>query len=562
MADAGVHRERGRLARLSELFEASALGLVTLLLLLASFFATWRGMSDFIVSRDMAEGAASKGLVFAIVATLSLAMYVALRELVSPYYVSGWWSAIWKRVAAGILYGVLAVWSAGFGYGFWWSMVAGQSATEAALQATIVSINREAGDVRARLGAASNAMDNAAELSNAKARKEAAMGGTCGVSSSAGAGPLARARAETQVQIAALSTGVREDWQVPLKARLAALETELETALAQKQSQSGAGASSRKTRFERLGRKTQIAAREIGADATARGRVYAGQLRAKAAQLSQAPIAGRVPYCYDPDLAAGLNIAADELDQIYTITPTLFQFAEGADGVALAIETLFGKALRVAKLRSVEDMPASPFNGRDLVALIATLGVDLALFVFALLRGAPSHRHEQRRKQAKQAEGFILEADAAPLVLTKALPARVQKGSVSDGAYKEPLRLKFKPDTFEPDSQEQVEDRIGDLLARIEARLRESEAGTDRRASIEDDLAALARLGYIERKASDAVYNDLIHEAVGDVQSDLPEGSIARIIRPGFVDLEGRLLLRARVFVSLGRGVVDRADLT
>lgn len=232
MSETRADKRASRFARLGELFDASAMGLVTLLLLVASFFATWRGMSDFITSYDLVAGAASKGLVLLIVVTLSLAMYVALRELVSPYYASGWWAAIWKRVVAGILYAVLAIWSVGFGYGFWWSLVAGQDATETALERTVASLGQESSDVRARLGAAVSVMASAEQLSDAKANREAAEGGTCGVNSRAGTGPLARARSETQVQIASLAASVRDDWQLPLEARLRALGAELENALA------------------------------------------------------------------------------------------------------------------------------------------------------------------------------------------------------------------------------------------------------------------------------------------------------------------------------------------
>ena len=324
------------------MFDASVLGVVTLLLLGASFFATWRGMRDFIASRELATGAASQGLVLLIVATLSLAMYVALREMIAPYFVRGWWSAIWKRIIAGILYAVLAIWSVGFGYGFWWSLVAGQTATEAGLNRTVEAVRLETSDVRARLAAAGSVMASAEQLSDRKAEQEAARGGTCGVNSPAGAGPLARSRAETQAQIAALAGSLRTDWQGPLKARLTALEDRLAGAL---KSGEGLESAARKAQFEALGRETENAARDIGTDATARGRTLAAQLRAKADQLSAPPEGGQVSYCYDPDLAAGLYAAANELDQDYEITVPPFRFAEGPDGVARAVEDLITLSL-------------------------------------------------------------------------------------------------------------------------------------------------------------------------------------------------------------------------
>ncbi|MEO1476863.1 MAG: hypothetical protein AAFS13_10830, partial [Pseudomonadota bacterium] len=171
---------------------------MTLMLLGASFFATWRGMRDFIIGNDLATGLASQGLVVAIVLALTLAMYVTLRELIAPYYLNGLWPAIWKRLVALPLYLLLAVWSIGFGYGFWWSIIAGQGVTDTELTRSVTTLREQTSDIRSRISAAGSVMASAEALSDQKARNEAERGGTCGVASPPGDGPLARARSETQ----------------------------------------------------------------------------------------------------------------------------------------------------------------------------------------------------------------------------------------------------------------------------------------------------------------------------------------------------------------------------
>lgn len=581
LAEQAEHKRQHPLARLGELLDASALGVVTLLLLGASLFMTWRGMRDFIASRDMAEGAVSQGLIFVMVATLSLAMYVALREMVAPYYVRGWWSAIWKRVVAGILYAVLALWSVGFGYGFWWSLVAGQDATEAGLQRTVTSVVQETSDMRARLAAAESVMASAEDLSNRKAEQEAARGGTCGVASPAGAGPLARARSETQAQIAALSASVRQEWRLPLIARLTDLEAGLESAL-----ENGAvlEGEARKIKFEALGRETEAAAREIGADATARGRTLAAQLRAKASQLSAPPVNGRVAYCYDRDLSAGLRAAADELEQAYEISVTPFRFAEGADGVARAIEDLTRRG--GAMIGVGEASAPNAMEGRDLIALLAAIGVDLALFVFGLLRGSGGRR--RREGQARQAlerealatEGLareVLAVETAHVVIEdaieqapapKALAApetappedAAMEDEVQEGEYEE-AGSGGLVDTYDPDSSQVDEaEQIKELLGRVQHLMQSINAATlaTERTPLQnkqrDALRKLREFGYVDTGASDKYYKEGLHETVSIEASDKPAGYILEILRPRFIDADGRLLEKALVIVSSGPG--------
>lgn len=571
MPNANRHRPRHPLSHIGELFDASAHGLVTLLLLAASFFATWRGMDDFISSYEVGSGRGPQALVLLIVATLSLAMYVALREMIAPYNVTGLWSAFWKRAVAFILYAVLALWSVGFGYGFWWSLVAGQSATEATLQRTVTAVRDETSDMRARLAAASSVMSSAEQLSDLKAEQEAARGGTCGVSSPPGDGPLARARSETQAQIAVLATTVRDEWQAPLAARLSSIESNLQSAL-----EGEVANTDRKATFETLARQTQSAAREISADATARGRTIAAQLRSKAEQLSTPPENGRVAYCYDPDLAAGLITAADELAQDYVINVPAFSFAEGADGVARAIESLAVGVVSAVPGVKVQPVAApSAMAGRDIVALMAAIGIDLALFILALLRGGngregddpPGDEALPPREGGGVALPTITQAEATPVLEDQRKVSRVPRQAVEaeepeiiDAEFSVPSPGSKVVTTYDPrDSQIEHDEQVEELLDRVRSHMEaihSAKGSLDKslmQGHLSQALRELERIGYRQTGMTDEIYKPRLHVIYGrQASATVPTGQILRILRPRFVDRNGTTLVPAIVILSAG----------
>lgn len=576
-------RSRNPVSRLGELFDATALGLVTLLLIIASFVATWRGMRDFIIGNDLAAGATSQGLVILIVLTLTLAMYVALREVVSPYETPGWWSHIWKRLIALPLYALLALWSIGFGYGFWWSLIAGQSVTQAELETVLVTVREDTGDVRANLVAAASVMAAAEALSDEKAQEETLRGGTCGVNSPPGPGPLARARAETQSRIAALSGSMRAEWLPTVVAQLDDLAVTVDQI-------ASAPSEARRSAFESAYRKTRIGARDISADATARGRSLSAQLRTKADQLAAPPVNGSVSYCYDPDLAAALNAAADEIAGPFTIDVPDFRFSEGAEGVARAVEDLWlGAFARLDPGQEEADANRSAIGGRSLIALMATIGVDFALLIFGVLRGggtksrgeigrrlhatqdgvpaieSPTGLQKVSRPTAIEAQKQVSYAPTSPqpIAISARREAAVREtprtDDIPDAEYTEIEPGRLQQATFEPDSQLSDEEQLAELLRQTQIHLQEIHTAGSRVAEtqaqnrLSDVLRQLKRIGYLPAGMEDEKYQADLHEIVREEPSDRPRGDIIKILRPRFMDAGGKLLLPARVIVSSGR---------
>lgn len=343
-----------------------SLNLVVLLLLVISFVATWRGLSDFVSVQDGVEGSlALRFLIFAIVLALTLAMYVSLRELLRRRN----WIRIVPAVLAALLYGVLALWSIGFGYGFWWSVLAGQATSERELSAALDTLEGDITKVSARIESAQLVMASAASLSAEKAAQESREGGSCGVSSGRGEGPLFRARMETNQTVTALAQTIEDDWAKPLQTQLADLrEVTLSGIVGDDRAQ-----------LELRFRRASQSASELSASAQARGESFAALLEAKADQLDDPPDDGQVAYCYDPDLAQALKGAADALRFGNDVQPASWTYSGGQEGVARSIESLWGHVFR---------MEWPQFDGRSLVALIIAAATDLTLFVFAFFQSS------------------------------------------------------------------------------------------------------------------------------------------------------------------------------
>jgi hypothetical protein len=137
----------------------SLTGIASLMLLVIFGYATWSGMADFIIGVSTSPAAAhgreivgglpvsNEIVVIAIVVALTFLMWLALRETF------GYKRSLGERLIMFPPYLFLALWSIGFGYGFWRSLIAGEEATRTCL-AALQEDARDAGNaVAARLDA-------------------------------------------------------------------------------------------------------------------------------------------------------------------------------------------------------------------------------------------------------------------------------------------------------------------------------------------------------------------------------------------------------------------------
>ena len=371
----------------------AAIGMASLMLLTLSGYATWSGMHDFIVGFSNTSTVAERGLpgglafstsalVVAVVIALTFLMWLSLRETFRAR------QSLLTRSITFPLYLFLALWSVGFGYGFWWSLIAGEEATRTSM-ANLQDDARDAATViAARLDAVKVQLDSVVAWSDGQMAREEKSGGSCGIRSARGRGPLYNARSGVRDSIANLRNGIVDGWITPVQADVTKLETMAETL-------TGNTFEERQLSFERRAREIRTTAKAIAARSNAFGKSTADEMRALADAVDVKP-RNRGFSCYDPTLAQRLRQAADQAERPAVIKLREAAFTEGPAGVANAVKALwsnlgsYGRAIIGYILSGGKDPGTStstgiPITGRDLIALLATLGIDLGLFVLTAL---------------------------------------------------------------------------------------------------------------------------------------------------------------------------------
>lgn len=392
------------------------IGLASLMLLFISGYATWSGMSDFIVGVSQSPAAqgreipgglsvTNEALVIAIVVALTFLMWLALRETFGT-------GREWRqRLITFPLYFFLALWSIGFGYGFWWSLIAGEEATRNSLS-NLQEDARDAGSaVSARLEAVKAQLDGVVSWSETQMTREETSGGSCGISSGAGQGPLYNARKSVRDAVASLRDGIQVSWLQPVERDLAELK-------AAAQGLDGATFEERQQAFETKAAAVRSGARRIASRSNELGTSTASEMRALAEVVAVPP--GKLGFsCYDPTLAQRLTTAAEQANQPVTLNLREAQFTEGPAGVANAVKRLwenvgaYAGSLIAYIANGFENAVGStdsgePITGRDMIALLASLGIDLGLLALAALNPpkAPPRRmtlSSAVKKQIRQA---------------------------------------------------------------------------------------------------------------------------------------------------------------
>jgi len=380
------------------------IGVASIMLLLISGFATWHGMRDFIIGVSTSPAAGSQELpggmsfsndflVIIVVIALTFLMWLMLRET----FAQG--RRFTDRLVTFPLYVFLAIWSIGFGYGFWWSLIAGEEATRTGLS----GLQQDAGDaasaVAARLDAVKVGLDGVVTWSETQMAREESSGGSCGTASGAGRGPLYNARVGVRDQITSLRDGVRNSWIAPVQADIASLQQ----SVAQLQ---GATVAERQASFNAMATNIRSRARDIAARSNELGKSTATEMRAIAAAVSVAP--GQQGFsCYDPTLAQRLTQAAVQADQPARLELREAAFNEGPAGVANAIKRLWENigdymaslaGFVSGDTAETTTKTGQPITGRDMIALLATIGIDLGLLALAILNPPPA---ESRRPSSQ-----------------------------------------------------------------------------------------------------------------------------------------------------------------
>jgi hypothetical protein len=150
----------------------------------------------------------------------------------------------------------------------------------------------------------------------------------------------------------------------------------------------------RQKAFEAKASEIRGRARNIAARSNQLGRSTAAEMKAIAATVSTAPNAAGFS-CYDPTLAERLKEAATQAEQPAELKLREAVFNEGPAGVANAVKNLWRNigTYTSGLLGMIFSRPTTtthidtgePITGRDLIALLATIGVDLGLLALAIL---------------------------------------------------------------------------------------------------------------------------------------------------------------------------------
>ena len=373
---------------------SALIGIASLMLLAISGYATWHGMRDFIIgvsgsaSHDGGDGLSIPNdvLVVIVVAALTFLMWLALRETFGSH------RRLTERLITIPLYLFLALWSIGFGYGFWWSLIAGQEATRTGLAGLQEDARDASTAIAARLDAVRAQLDSVVGWSESQMAREETSGGSCGTTSGAGRGPLYNARRGVRDSVTTLRDGMVRSWLNPVQAEVDRLR---QNAAASE----GSNLLERQRQFEARAAAIRGEARSIAARSNELGKSTATEMRALAGSVAIAP--GQAGFsCYDPTLAERLTQAATQAERPALLQLREAAFNEGPAGVANAVKKLWANvgsylsgAVRYvfsAGRSTADTKTGEPISGRDLIALLATIGIDLGLLAMAALNPPPA----------------------------------------------------------------------------------------------------------------------------------------------------------------------------
>jgi hypothetical protein len=390
---------------------------------LLSVLATGLGFADLRAAGTDTGELSPAELAITIATTLFVvsAMVVALHHLVSPK--TSWW----LKPAALIFYLVFAVWSVGFGYGFFWKELAGQEFTRKQFVAVTGQMASAVERAASTAGAAELATQDAAGTARGRAQEEAAQGGTCAnrPGSVPGEGPLMRSRFSFADRAEALRTELRRDWIDPIADQGARLRLQAD-ALARGAVPRAAASRPQAERdlLDKLARAPSLPSAErralftsVHEDARAfaakandlralHADGFAARLTQLAAEVGPDPARPGSPdparaadagYCWDVVLGEKLTAAAEKVRTVEDVVVPPFEFLEGPKATRAAFFGLIGWLASAFGF----DVPGDEqfvFDDKAFLALFASIAVDLGIVFLTLMGiagqsgGAGGHR--------------------------------------------------------------------------------------------------------------------------------------------------------------------------
>ena len=393
---------------------------------LLSVLATGLGFADLRAANTDTGSLSAFELTFTVATTLFVvsAMMVALHHLVA----GGSW---WIRLISFLFYLLFAIWTVGFGYGFFWKELAGQEFTERQFEGVITDLSGSITRTSGALETSERATADVAALASARAQTEAAEGRTCAnqPGSTPGEGPLMRSRFAFADRAQNLGAEVGAVWIAPVATQRARLDHQVSALVnrAPPPASLDLPAAERAT-LEKLAKASQLPSaerrvlftsvhEESRAFANAandlralHANAFADRLEILAAEVGPDPKrpgsadparAADPGYCWDVVLNEKLIAASAQLRSVEPVTTPEFEFLEGPKATRAAF---FGLIQWIAQPLGLkfEGSRDFVFDDKAFLALFASIAVDLGIVFLTIIRDAPVRRRRSERAAAGQ----------------------------------------------------------------------------------------------------------------------------------------------------------------
>ncbi|MDP3739904.1 MAG: hypothetical protein Q8R02_21135 [Hyphomonadaceae bacterium] len=394
---------------------------------LLSVLATGLGFADLRAANTDAGQLSVAELAITGATTLFVvsAMVVALHHLVA-----GERTAWWVRGVSFVFYLLFAVWTIGFGYGFFWKELAGQEFTERQFEGVITNLSGSIARTSAALETSERATGEAAQLAAQRAETEASEGRTCAnhPASTPGEGPLMRSRFGFADRARNLGDEVRANWIAPVAGQRERLQRQVdalvkrappaaslkldasERAMLEKlAAASRLPSAERRTLFTSVHEEARVFASTANDLRTLHAGAFADRLAQLAAEVGPDPARPGSPdpsrtgdpgYCWDVVLNEKLLAAAAQLRAVDSVAAPEFDFLEGPKATRAAF---FGLIEWLAGMFGIEMEGETDFvfDDKAFLALFASIAVDLGIVFLTIVRDT----RPRRPRSGKAAEG-------------------------------------------------------------------------------------------------------------------------------------------------------------
>jgi len=362
---------------------------VAIMMLLLGFlglsaYAAYEGIHDLILIEQprLVQESWQRYYIMGAVALLTLAMWVLLEVALRR-------GTFGKRSLSAVVYVVLALWSIGFGYGFWWKVIASRADTASNIDSVVEFVGDQVERAERAVTQLENDLGAILKKSAEKQAEEETKGSSCGVPSNVGRGTFFKLRSDVTARAQDVHSRITQQWIVPLKKQVELLSAQRKR-LAEPSVRS-MQEDERRLLFRNAYEVSRRSANIMQESSTDLGAKFKGELEKFAADLSVRPGADKTS-CYDPALAGSLIAAARAAGRPVSFVMPDFSVNEGAAATAHAFNKVWGnvfwaveKTFASLGLAEVQTAPR-PMQGRDVIALVASIVVDICIFVFTLLR--------------------------------------------------------------------------------------------------------------------------------------------------------------------------------